>query len=167
MQWDSPGGVETGVFIPRRDTNSVINVLVGGRLFPGEHHRADFDVSESSEQIGVAFSARDGSAGVNVTVGIKDELRGSKLFPNVAEASAFFERGSVGYPPRTIRLSSTDSRSIRTHGELIRPKFLTRTHRSSPTYQRFRTDLPNSTAHWSCVRSRSLGKRSHRFACRQ
>jgi uncharacterized protein YqjF (DUF2071 family) len=97
VEWDSPGGVQTGVYIPRRDSSSVINVLVGGRLFPGEHHRADFDVSESADQISVGFAARDGSAEVSVTVAIKDELQGSKLFANVSEASAFFERGSVGF----------------------------------------------------------------------
>lgn len=97
VEWDSPVGIETGVYIPRRDTNSVINVLVGGRLFPGEHHRADFEVTESIDQIRVAFAARDGSAEVNVVVGVTDKLQGSKLFAGVAEASAFFERGSVGF----------------------------------------------------------------------
>lgn len=97
VEWDSPGGTETGVYIPRRDSDSAINVIVGGRLFPGEHHRADFDVSESSDQIHVGFAARDGSAEVSVKVSISDNLEGSELFADVADASAFFERGSVGY----------------------------------------------------------------------
>jgi uncharacterized protein YqjF (DUF2071 family) len=97
VEWDSPGGTKTGVYIPRRDSSSVINVLVGGRLFPGEHHRADFHVSESVDEIRVAFAARDGSADVDVAVAVKDELEGSRLFADVAAASRFFERGSVGY----------------------------------------------------------------------
>jgi hypothetical protein len=32
-----------------------------------------------------------------VTVDIKPDLQGSRLFANVEEASAFFERGSVGF----------------------------------------------------------------------
>lgn len=97
VEWDSPAGIKTGVYIPRRDSDSIINVAVGGRLFPGEHHRADFEVSESSEQIRVAFAARDGSAEVDVTVKLEDQLRGSRLFSDTDAASAFFERGSVGF----------------------------------------------------------------------
>ena len=35
VEWDEPLGVRRGVYIPRRDTNSRVNVLVGGRAFPG------------------------------------------------------------------------------------------------------------------------------------
>jgi uncharacterized protein YqjF (DUF2071 family) len=34
VEWDGPGGVETGVYIPRRDSASLLNTLGGGRLFP-------------------------------------------------------------------------------------------------------------------------------------
>lgn len=44
--WDEDGDVREGVFIPRRDTNSQLNHLVGGRFFPGEHHKAEFEVEE-------------------------------------------------------------------------------------------------------------------------
>lgn len=32
VEWDGPEGRQTGVYIPRRDSNARINVLVGGRL---------------------------------------------------------------------------------------------------------------------------------------
>src|SRR5437868_10649871 len=35
---DDSGAVREGVFIPRRDTGSRLNHLLGGRLFPDEHH---------------------------------------------------------------------------------------------------------------------------------
>ena len=97
VEWDSPVGVQSGVYIPRRDSNSLVNVAVGGRLFPGTHHRATFEVSETPSQIQVAFTARDGSAYVNVVVRVEHELTGSALFDNTAEASAFFEQGSTGF----------------------------------------------------------------------
>src|SRR5690242_5724317 len=31
VEWDSPAGVRHGVYIPRRDSNSWLNVVVGGR----------------------------------------------------------------------------------------------------------------------------------------
>src|SRR5436190_17841433 len=36
--WDDENGVsQEGVFIPRRDTNSEMTYLLGGRMFTGEH----------------------------------------------------------------------------------------------------------------------------------
>ena len=43
VEWtDADGSVREGVYIPRRDTSSRLNTLVGGRLFPCMHHHADF-----------------------------------------------------------------------------------------------------------------------------
>lgn len=97
VEWDTADGPQTGVYIPRRDSDSLINVAVGGRLFPGVHHRARFDVTESASQLRVAFAARDGSAAVSVDVRLADELTGSRLFADTAAASAFFEQGSIGF----------------------------------------------------------------------
>jgi len=97
VEWDTADGPRTGVYIPRRDSDSLINVAVGGRLYPGVHHRARFDVTESERQLRVAFAARDGSAAVRVDVRVTDELTGSRLFADTAAASAFFEQGSVGF----------------------------------------------------------------------
>jgi len=48
VRWE---GDHEGVFIPRRDTNSTLNHLAGGRLFPGEHNSADFNVSSSENTV--------------------------------------------------------------------------------------------------------------------
>src|SRR5262252_73480 len=42
VEWDTRDGVADGVFISRRDTTSWTSVALGGRLFPGDHHRARF-----------------------------------------------------------------------------------------------------------------------------
>ncbi|GGV99054.1 hypothetical protein GCM10010230_24190 [Streptomyces narbonensis] len=97
VEWDGPGGVETGVYIPRRDTASRLNVWAGGRLFPGEHGRADFEVHETPDQVRVALATRDGDTRVDVTVEVSDELRDSELFADLAEASRFFRRGAKGF----------------------------------------------------------------------
>jgi len=97
VTWQTPDGPGHGVYIPRRDSNSLTNVLVGGRLFPGEHHLARFDVKEDDEQIAVAFSSRDHSASVDVRVQLTGDLNDSQLFTDIESASAFFESGSVGY----------------------------------------------------------------------
>ncbi|MFS4096836.1 DUF2071 domain-containing protein [Streptomyces sp. AF1A] len=97
VEWDGPDGVETGVYIPRRDTDSRLNVWAGGRLFPGEHGRADFEVHETPRQVRVAVAAWSGDTRVDVTVDLAEELRGSELFADLAEASRFFRDGAKGF----------------------------------------------------------------------
>ncbi|MEU6238490.1 DUF2071 domain-containing protein [Kitasatospora sp. NPDC047058] len=97
VQWDGPEGVETGVYIPRRDTSSPVNAWAGGRVFPGEYGRADFAVQETADRLQVAFATRDGGARVDVTVDLAGELHGSSLFADLAEASRFFRGGAKGY----------------------------------------------------------------------
>jgi hypothetical protein len=96
VEWDGPDGPETGVYIPRRDSDSVTNVLVGGRLFPGRHYRAIFDVRETAHSLHVAYASRDGSTRVGVDVSVAGDFPGSTLFATLERASAFFQRGSVG-----------------------------------------------------------------------
>jgi hypothetical protein len=44
VEWDENEQLQEGVFIPRRDTSLRLNTLVGGRLFPGRHYLAKFNV---------------------------------------------------------------------------------------------------------------------------
>ncbi|WP_242687967.1 DUF2071 domain-containing protein [Alienimonas californiensis] len=97
VEWDADGERRTGVFIPRRDTSSRLNALVGGRVFPGVHHHARFEVHESGDRLSVAFRSDDGAASIAVTVRPGKELPADSAFASAAEASAFFEAGSLGY----------------------------------------------------------------------
>lgn len=97
VSWDVPGDPRSAVYIPRRDSASRLNVAVGGRLFPGVHHRAAFDVAERSDRLRVAYATNDGSAAVDVEVRVADHLSDSVLFDDVDQASDFFRLGSIGY----------------------------------------------------------------------
>ena len=99
VEWDGPLGRCTGVYIPRRDSDSLVSVAAGGRVFPGRLRRAVFDVRETAEDFAVAFAARDGAARVRVDAHLAGRLSGSALFAGVDEASAFFRDGSVGLSP--------------------------------------------------------------------
>jgi hypothetical protein len=99
--WDDPDGhLREGVFIPRRDSNSYLNHLVGGRLVPGVHQRATFQVDESPEIIDLRMQSQDGSVAVAVRARRAEDLPPSSHFASLAEASAFFEGGAVGYSAR-------------------------------------------------------------------
>jgi hypothetical protein len=45
VEWEADGTVRGGVFVRRRDTNSWLSALGGGRLSPGFHHHARFSLS--------------------------------------------------------------------------------------------------------------------------
>ena len=51
VTWQDESGAREGVYIPRRDTGSLVNHLAGGRLFPGEHQRATFRVTDADNRI--------------------------------------------------------------------------------------------------------------------
>src|SRR5438552_7940192 len=96
--WDDEQGViHEGVFIPRRDTNSPVNLLLGGRVFPGEHHSASFEVHESESAVSLSMKSDDGEVAVEVAGRLADMLPQSSVFPSVPAASSFFESGSLGY----------------------------------------------------------------------
>src|SRR5262249_50739749 len=125
IEWDEPDGdgrVREGVYIPRRDTSSTVNHLLGGRLFPGVHHPARFDVDEESDggQLCVAFRSDDDATRVRVQARIAQTLPASSVFKSIDEASEFFRGGSVGYsfagqdrPP--------DGLELRTHRWAVTP----------------------------------------------
>jgi hypothetical protein len=97
VEWDGADGRRSGVYIPRRDSDSVATVLAGGRLFPGAHSRASFDVRETERELHVAFASGDGIARVSIDVRVAQRLHGSELFADTTQASDFFRHGSEGF----------------------------------------------------------------------
>lgn len=98
VEWDEPDGASReGVFIPRRDTGSWLNHWAGGRIFPGEHHLADFAVEDDGVTVAICIRSHDGRMSVRLRAHESDALPSSSCFGSLAESSAFFEGGCVGY----------------------------------------------------------------------
>ncbi|MHB8220892.1 MAG: DUF2071 domain-containing protein [Acidimicrobiales bacterium] len=97
VEWDGPDGPLRGVYIPRRDTSSRLTVVLGGRLFPGEHHRARFEVRESARRFEVAFQSLDATASVSVDAKLTSDLDVGSVFRTLEVASTFFEGSPIGY----------------------------------------------------------------------
>jgi hypothetical protein len=95
--WEEDGVTHEGVFISRRDTDSQLNHLLGGRLFPGEHNQASFSVTESESEIRLALESTDGKVVVRLEGDSAKTLPATSVFSSLAEASSFFEAGSLGY----------------------------------------------------------------------
>jgi hypothetical protein len=147
VEWDEGGETRTGVYIPRRDTDSLLTTLVGGRLFPGEHHRARFDVREDETRLRVAFVSRDRTARVAVDVEVTPSLEGSRLFADVASASAFFEAGSVGFSA-THDAGRYDGLALRTDAWAVDPAVV---HTARSSFFEDPVAFPPGTAEVDCA----------------
>ena len=91
VEWmDGAGIPREGVFIPRRDTDSLLNRLA-------EHHPARFSVVEAASHVELSVRSHDGSVTVRVVGDDAESLPASSCFSSLQEASSFFERGSLGY----------------------------------------------------------------------
>ncbi len=97
VEWDENGITRGGVYVRRRDTNSWLNTLAGGRLFPGFHHHASFDVRESAEDLAVTMRSDDNETNLSVRGQLATKWSATSVFASLAEASTFFEAGAMGY----------------------------------------------------------------------
>lgn len=121
VRWDEPDGTpREGVFIPRRETGSVMNHLAGGRIFPGEHHLADFRVTDEDGRIGMSVDARDGQMRLRLVARETAAFPAGSCFDSLDQSSAFFEPGSVGFSV-TKDCCKLDGIELATHHWEVRP----------------------------------------------
>jgi hypothetical protein len=98
VEWDENGQTKEGVYIPRRDTSSKFNALVGGKVFPGRHYHAKFDVKEEAGNYHIAFKSSDGTV-ISIDATLANTLKKESIFKDMSTVSAFFKAGSTGYSP--------------------------------------------------------------------
>lgn len=97
VEWDGPEGACQGVYVRRRDSNSWMNAMAGGRLFPGIHFHSQFTVQEAGDHLEVSVRSDDGTTRLDVVGDVCPEWPAGSVFGSLAEASDFFEAGSLGY----------------------------------------------------------------------
>jgi hypothetical protein len=117
VEWTENGHQSEGVFIPRRDTSSILNMVAGGRIFPGLHHLSKFKVAEFNGRYQVSFANSDGTS-FSVDGTKTERLPPDSLFNDVSEVSAFFENGSIGYTPNK---NGFDGLQLRTFNWKVEP----------------------------------------------
>lgn len=98
VEWEEGRELKEGVYIPRRDTSSKWNAWAGGRLFPGKHHLAKFEVTENNGYYHIAFTSDDAT---RLLVEAKEStvFPANSIFGSLQNASSFFEKGATGYSP--------------------------------------------------------------------
>jgi hypothetical protein len=117
VEWDEDGQVKQGVYIPRRDTSLRLNALVGGRLFPGKHYLAKFNVQEVADNYHVDFTSSDNT---HISIDAKETaiFDPRSIFETLENVSHFFEKGAIGYSPNGKKF---DGLKLTTYKWQVRP----------------------------------------------
>lgn len=97
VEWEANGELHRGVYIPRRDTSSRVNYLLGNQLL-GKHFRSKFQVREKNGSYAVSFFSSDGTR-LAVEAQETTNWPVTSLFSSLEQASEFYQNGAVGYSP--------------------------------------------------------------------
>lgn len=95
------GEMINAVYIPRRDTDSMLNVMLAGRLFSWPHYAATFHVEEDNDRYFVSMRSKDGCTQLAVDTQLSSDFPGDSMFDSLQHASSCFEGCAVGVSPST------------------------------------------------------------------
>ena len=126
VEWDEEGVTKEGVYIPRRDTSLRLNNLLGGRLFPGKHYLARFNVIEGDGKYHVDFTSSDNTS-ISIDAKETDRLNPHSIFESLENVSDFFEKGAVGYSPNKDKYEGLQ---LQAYNWQVRPLDVTNVHSS-------------------------------------
>ena len=145
VEWTDPDTHEPsqGVYIPRRDTSSSLQRAFGGRFFPGEYHHSRFTVSDADGRISITVGSDDGGGDVELKASETDEFPDDSVFGSLAQASHFFEEGSVGYSAKQ-QDDRLDGLLLLTESWAVRP--LAVHDARSSFFERLETSAPGSVS---------------------
>jgi len=98
VEWEGRDGLEVGVYVPQRHTDSRVSSLLGGRAFPGDYQLATFHTADTDAEFHIDVTGPDRRMALSVDAAPIEDLR-SELFDSVPGAMDFFRRGSLGFSP--------------------------------------------------------------------
>ncbi len=126
IEWEEEGVTKEGVYVPRRDTSLRLNTLAGGRIFPGKHYLARFNVKEAEGNYHVDFTSSDNTS---IAIDAKETatFNPHSIFETLENVSAFFEKGAVGYSPKGGRYEGLE---LQTYNWQVRPLEVLNVHSS-------------------------------------
>jgi hypothetical protein len=126
VEWDEEGVVKEGVYIPRRDTSLILNTLVGGRIFPGKHYLAKFNVKEAAGNYHIDFTSSDNTT-IAIDANETSVFNPNSIFETLENVSDFFEKGAVGYSPNGNKYEGL---KLQTYKWQVRPLDVLNVHSS-------------------------------------
>jgi hypothetical protein len=117
VEWNEENETREGVYIPRRDTSLWLNTILGGRLFPGKHYLARFNVEEHGGSYHIDFNSSDNTS-ISIDAKETNQFPANSIFETLENVSAFFEKGSVGYSPNN---SKYEGLKLQTYSWQVQP----------------------------------------------
>ncbi|NUR30332.1 MAG: hypothetical protein HOV83_31520 [Catenulispora sp.] len=124
VEWDTPEGVATGVYVFRRDTDSVLVARLGGL------RHAAFGVIEGGGRYSLAAQSSDGAMNVAFTGEQTAAMPAASVFTGPDVASAFFHCASIGHSPArdggghvATRLATPPWRGIPVRADYVQSSF--------------------------------------------
>jgi hypothetical protein len=97
IRYPTGAGMHDGVFIWRRETDECLVSLLGGRLFPGVHQRADFAITETRAGLSIDVKTVGGQADVGFEAEYATGWAPGSVFGAFEDAAEFFRRGDCGF----------------------------------------------------------------------
>jgi hypothetical protein len=97
VEWERNGEHKEGVFIPQRNTASLFNKALGGKVFPGLFVLSRFDVRESADSISIRILDANGNEEVHFEGESAESHSAQSVFPSLEDAANFFSLGATGY----------------------------------------------------------------------
>jgi hypothetical protein len=91
-----------GVYIPRRDTDSVLNVLLAGKVYAWPHYPALFRVTEANGHYAVTMKSKDFHTSLHVQAERSNLFPRDSMFDSIDHASKCFHDCHVGVSPSAI-----------------------------------------------------------------
>ena len=97
VRYPSDGAMKEGVYILRRDTDSLFASRLGGLLFPGTFRDAEFRIAEDEDALDLEVLTEDGSADVRFRAALGASWNWTLLFARLTDVTRFFERADCGF----------------------------------------------------------------------
>ena len=126
VEWEENEVQKQGVYVPRRDTSSALNTLVGGRIFPGKHYLAKFNVHEWNGHYHIDLLSSDNTR-ISIDVKETKDFDPNSIFENLENVSEFFKIGATGYSPKGERFEGV---KLQTYSWKMRPLEVLKVHSS-------------------------------------
>ena len=95
--YPTPDGPRPGVYVWRRETDRKWVELLGGRLFPGVHHHAEFQASQTPDSLAMDVTTEDGKTDVHFSARVAEQWQPTSAFDTFDEVSEFFRKGDCGF----------------------------------------------------------------------
>jgi hypothetical protein len=109
-----------GVYIPRRDTDSSMNVLLAGKLLSWPHYPATFNSKEANGHYAVSMESNDQYSGLSIEAEVSEEFPTDSMFDSLEHASTVFQSCPIGVSPSTQR-GSYKSILLKTNSWMVKP----------------------------------------------